>query len=275
MAGSKCGTSRRSISSANASPVPRRSRGIRHPRFGVLLPGSFLPGVDEDSVRRLAEQALLIATLSRLDNVRRRQDSIFSLAINVPVSVLLKLPIPALVEEHRPQSDRWPGIIVEVTEDQIVRDMRARARNREPAQVSGINIAIDDFGAGYSSFSSLRDLPFTEIKLDAASSRTARPTPPMPPSARPRSISPTASAAPRSRGHRNGRRLAGPDGDGLRFWPGRADRAADAAGAFSRIAAPAGAMRIGRQSKGIDEHGDANAPIPDSTARYSSAQGSP
>ncbi|HEY2184293.1 MAG TPA: EAL domain-containing protein [Xanthobacteraceae bacterium] len=34
---------------------------IRHPRFGVLLPGSFLPGVAEGSVSRLAEHALVAA----------------------------------------------------------------------------------------------------------------------------------------------------------------------------------------------------------------------
>jgi EAL domain-containing protein (putative c-di-GMP-specific phosphodiesterase class I) len=28
-------------------------------------------------------------------------------------------------------------------------------------------LLIDEFGAGYSSFSSLRDLPFTELKLHA------------------------------------------------------------------------------------------------------------
>lgn len=33
-------------------------------------------------------------------------------------------------------------------------------------RVSGIKISIDDFGAGYSSFSSLRELPFVELKLD-------------------------------------------------------------------------------------------------------------
>ena len=89
------------------------------------------------------------------------------LAINVPVSALLKLPIPALVEEHRPKSDRWPGIILEVTEDQIVRDLKLAQRDRrDQLRVSGIKIAIDDFGAGYSSLSSLRDLPFVEIKLD-------------------------------------------------------------------------------------------------------------
>jgi EAL domain-containing protein (putative c-di-GMP-specific phosphodiesterase class I) len=33
-------------------------------------------------------------------------------------------------------------------------------------QVSGIQIAIDDFGAGYSLLASLRSLPFAELKID-------------------------------------------------------------------------------------------------------------
>jgi EAL domain-containing protein (putative c-di-GMP-specific phosphodiesterase class I) len=137
---------------------------IRHPRFGVLLPGSFLPGVTEDSISRLAEHALIAV----LGNWTMFDQAGFNLhlAINVPVSVLLKLPIPALVDKHRPKSDRWPGIILEVTEDQIVRDMRLAQEIANQLRVSGINIAIDDFGAGYSSFSSLRELPFIELKLN-------------------------------------------------------------------------------------------------------------
>jgi EAL domain-containing protein (putative c-di-GMP-specific phosphodiesterase class I) len=137
---------------------------IRHPRFGVLLPGSFLPGVAEDSISRLAEHALIAV----LGNWTMFDQAGFNLhlAINVPVSVLLKLPIPALVDKHRPKSDRWPGIILEVTEDQIVRDMRLAQEIANQLRVSGINIAIDDFGAGYSSFSSLRELPFIELKLN-------------------------------------------------------------------------------------------------------------
>jgi EAL domain-containing protein (putative c-di-GMP-specific phosphodiesterase class I) len=88
------------------------------------------------------------------------------LAINVPVSVLLKLPIPRLVAEYRPKSTRWPGLILEVTEDQIVRDIALAKEIATQLRVSGITIAIDDFGAGYSSFSSLRDLPFAELKID-------------------------------------------------------------------------------------------------------------
>jgi EAL domain-containing protein (putative c-di-GMP-specific phosphodiesterase class I) len=137
---------------------------IRHPHYGLLLPASFLPGVADGAISRLTEHAL-IATL---DSWSEFEEAGFNLqlAINIPVSVMLKLPIPALVEQYRPQSERWPGIILEVTEDQIVREMKAAQSVAEQLRASGIKIAIDDFGAGYSSFSSLRELPFVELKLD-------------------------------------------------------------------------------------------------------------
>jgi EAL domain-containing protein (putative c-di-GMP-specific phosphodiesterase class I) len=90
------------------------------------------------------------------------------LSINVPPSVLVSIPIVQLVETHRPESDAWPGIIVEVSEDQIVREMQLVQNVVQQLQGSGIKIAIDDFGAGYSSFSTLRGLPFIEIKLDSS-----------------------------------------------------------------------------------------------------------
>jgi len=137
---------------------------ICHPNLGVLLPGSFLPVATEDSIARLTEHALV----SALTNWTKFEDAGFNLhlSINVPVRVLLKLPIPKLVEQHRPQSERWPGIILEVTEDQIVRDLKLAQKVAEELRVSGIQIAIDDFGSGYSSFSCLRELPFAELKLD-------------------------------------------------------------------------------------------------------------
>jgi EAL domain-containing protein (putative c-di-GMP-specific phosphodiesterase class I) len=139
---------------------------IRHPAFGVLLPGSFLPYASEEATMLLAEHALL-STLRTWSTFEAAGFNLH-LAINVPVSVLLKLPIPALVRENRPKADNWPGIILEVTEDQIVRDIKQAHDIAMQLRGSGITIAIDDFGAGYSSFSSLRNLSFAEIKIDSS-----------------------------------------------------------------------------------------------------------
>src|SRR5947208_14497303 len=95
---------------------------IRHPKFGVLLPASFLPGVPDDSISRLTEHALIAAL--RCWTTFDEAGFNLHLAINLPVGNLLKLPIADLVDAHRPKSERWPGIILEVTEDQIVRDLR-------------------------------------------------------------------------------------------------------------------------------------------------------
>jgi EAL domain-containing protein (putative c-di-GMP-specific phosphodiesterase class I) len=55
-----------------------------------------------------------------------------------------------------------------VTEDQIVRDIKLANEIANELRASGITISIDDFGAGYSSFQSLRALPFAELKLDSS-----------------------------------------------------------------------------------------------------------
>jgi EAL domain-containing protein (putative c-di-GMP-specific phosphodiesterase class I) len=139
---------------------------IRHPKLGVLLPGSFLPEVDEASVSELAQYAL-VATLCDW-SIFEEAGFNLRLAINVPVGVLLKLPVATLVAEHRPASPRWPGLILEVTEDQVVRDIALAQTLASQLRTNDITIAIDDFGAGYSSFSSMRELPFAELKIDCS-----------------------------------------------------------------------------------------------------------
>src|SRR5437763_14272986 len=64
---------------------------LRHPRFGVLLPGAFLPGVGEGSISRLAEHALVAA----LHNWSKFDEAGFNLhlAINVPAGVLVSIPL--------------------------------------------------------------------------------------------------------------------------------------------------------------------------------------
>jgi EAL domain-containing protein (putative c-di-GMP-specific phosphodiesterase class I) len=137
---------------------------IHHPTLGILLPHSFLPGIDDDCLARLTEHALL-TTLYDWTTFDEAGYNLH-LAINVPVGSLLRLPVPSLVREYRPKSDRWPGLVVEVSEDQIVRDIALASEIAKQLKVSGVSVAIDDFGGGYSSFASLRELPFAELKID-------------------------------------------------------------------------------------------------------------
>ncbi|MEX2128033.1 MAG: EAL domain-containing response regulator [Xanthobacteraceae bacterium] len=135
-----------------------------HPEQGIIPPGAFLPNASEESMLRLTERIILTA----LSDWGRFAEHGFALrmALNVPVSALVKLPISTIVRENRPKSDKWPGLILEVTEDQIVRDIPLAHEIATQLKIYDIVLAIDDFGTGYSHLARLRDLPFAELKLD-------------------------------------------------------------------------------------------------------------
>ncbi len=55
---------------------------------------------------------------------------------------------------------------LELTETAAMEDIEFSAEIFEKMRVMGISISIDDFGAGYSSFSYLKNLPFDKLKID-------------------------------------------------------------------------------------------------------------
>lgn len=138
----------------------------RHPQRGVLPPGVFLPGAGEADMLALTERVILTA-LKDWDDFAANGLSL-KIAVNVPVSALIKLPISTMVREHRPTAESWPGLILEVTEDEIIHDLKLANDAAEQLQAARCSLALDDFGAGYSSIARLKQLPFSELKIDRA-----------------------------------------------------------------------------------------------------------
>ena len=88
------------------------------------------------------------------------------LAFNISAISLNKLGFPDLVERKCAEHDLpVDQLVLELTESAtqpLVNLMDTLTRFR----IKGIGLAIDDFGAGYSSLIHLRQLPFTELKID-------------------------------------------------------------------------------------------------------------
>jgi len=138
---------------------------MRHPQHGLLPPGAFIPKASTDDLVTLAEFTLRVA----LRDSVAFGDAGFPvrLAVNVPVEALVALPIAAIVRDCLPdERDRRMGIILEVTEDQVIRDISKAHEIATQLRIHGIGLALDDFGSGYSSLSRLKELPFAELKLD-------------------------------------------------------------------------------------------------------------
>jgi EAL domain-containing protein (putative c-di-GMP-specific phosphodiesterase class I) len=88
------------------------------------------------------------------------------LAFNISPLSLSSLDFPDLVERICHELDvPIDRLVLELTEgatQQLIKLMDTLTRFR----IKGIGLAIDDFGTGYSSLMQLRQLPFTEIKID-------------------------------------------------------------------------------------------------------------
>lgn len=139
---------------------------MQHPQAGLLWPEDYIGLLDDDGLTKLVEHTVL--TTLRHWTIFADAGFNLRLAINVPAALLPRLPIKALVAAHRPPSENWPGVVLDVTEDQLVRDITLTRKIAEDLKACGVAVAIDDFGAGYSSFSSLRDLPFAELKIHSS-----------------------------------------------------------------------------------------------------------
>lgn len=136
----------------------------RRPDGGIIPPAEFLPGAKEDEILVLTERVIL-AALRDFEDCAALGASV-KLAVNVPVSALVKLPIAQILREERPSAPTWPGLIFEVTEDEALNDLKVANDVADQLRELDCTLSLDDFGAGYSSLARLRQLPFGELKID-------------------------------------------------------------------------------------------------------------
>jgi EAL domain-containing protein (putative c-di-GMP-specific phosphodiesterase class I) len=136
----------------------------RHPFHGVVAPNSYLPSASNAGLAALTEYVVLAALRDwseiAASGMRLR------VAVNANLASLMTLNLAPLIRENRPKDGTWPGLILEVPEGEVVNDVSLIHEVATQLRIYGITLAIDDFGEGFSSFARLRELPFSELKLD-------------------------------------------------------------------------------------------------------------
>ncbi len=136
----------------------------RHPQSGVLVPGAFLPGATAASLGKLGELALTQALEAGLKFARLGLN--LPLSVNIAASVLDTLPIADIVESYRPKFEKWPGLTIDLMEEQIITELALASEMAKKLEPLGVALAIDHFGRGFPQLARLDALPFAEIKLD-------------------------------------------------------------------------------------------------------------
>ena len=87
-------------------------------------------------------------------------------AVNIPVEGLAKIAVEDIVQTYRGQFEKWPGLIIDVAEDQIISDLPLASEIAKKLRHLNVYLAIDHFGRAYSALTKLKESPFAELKLD-------------------------------------------------------------------------------------------------------------
>ena len=138
----------------------------QHPTQGLLSPAAFLPAARRGGFMltlsdEVARQAIADVKRLRAHGLNQR------VAINcAPAELLSGVFLPHLYELLASSGVPAEAIVVEVTEDSFLADPERAREVLYEMRDHDLQIAIDDYGTGFSSLSYLRDLPVQELKID-------------------------------------------------------------------------------------------------------------
>lgn len=137
-----------------------------HPDRGMLSPRDFLPLVRRHG---LIDQVTDLAIARALDDMRvwRRDGLDISVAVNVFAPRIADPRLPEILAGAL-DGRSLPGsaLVVEITEDFPIGAAPAVVPVLAQLRQLGIRVAVDDFGAGYSTVADVCRLPIDELKLD-------------------------------------------------------------------------------------------------------------
>ena len=136
----------------------RRADGV------MALPAAILPTAEKFELIQLIDQRVLDLSLQKL-----REDPDMRIAVNVSGHTLhdpdFFIRLSAALESCKEIAGR---LTIELTETCVIEDVEATVRAVGVIRSLGAKVAMDDFGAGHTSFKNLRRCEFDLVKIDGA-----------------------------------------------------------------------------------------------------------
>ena len=137
-----------------------------HPQLGSVSPAQIVKMAEHTGLAAVLTHWVIetaLSEISRLQHAGRR----FCTAVNLSASNLQDPELPGavarLLGEYGVPAEQ---LTLEVTESAIMSDPVQVRKVLMQLGESGINIAVDDFGTGFSSLGYLKMLPLRELKID-------------------------------------------------------------------------------------------------------------
>jgi diguanylate cyclase (GGDEF)-like protein len=137
------------------------------PGIGSIGPTEFLPVAEESGLMWDIGEFVLRRACTDAAHWLSQDLPLGRVAVNVAPSQLLRPEFPGLVEAVLRDTKLPPGHLeIEITEDALSGDEAGAERAVRDLKALGVLIAIDDFGAGYSSLGRLKNMAVDRLKID-------------------------------------------------------------------------------------------------------------
>jgi diguanylate cyclase (GGDEF)-like protein len=143
----------------------------QEPTRGLLLPEAFLPAAEESGLIVPIGSWVLATALEQAaawaDAFPDRDP--LTTAVNLSARQLVEPDIVDVVAQAMTRLHLKPGAVclcLEVTETALLEDLALMGRRLTALKAIGLQLAVDDFGTGFSSLTHLQRLPVDIIKID-------------------------------------------------------------------------------------------------------------
>lgn len=137
----------------------------RHPTRGELPPSEFVPLAERTSLIRPLTRWVLLTALREAS--RWRSEGLLTV-MNVNVSATMLEPGLLGIVEEALTLNRWPAelLMLEVTETAIAQNPEEARAVVAALGARGVQVSVDDFGAGFTGLGQLRGLHVRQLKVD-------------------------------------------------------------------------------------------------------------
>ncbi|MBE0485707.1 EAL domain-containing protein [Marinobacter sp.] len=139
----------------------------QHPRRGLLAPIEFIPLAEESGRITEIGRWVVLAACRQLAQWRNTPCEQLRVAVNLSGRELDDESLIDHVRDALASENIDPGKLeVELTEEIFIQNIEHNLNQLAQLRELGVQLAIDDFGVGYSSLGYLRDFPVDLLKID-------------------------------------------------------------------------------------------------------------